>query len=205
MTFPIGQIVYAPEQTIEYVYFVNRGVISLLAALEDGDTVEAGLIGPEGLAGVAVVLGANSTPQQALAQSDIEAARISAQDLIAEFRRSEELRELLLRFVQAMFTQVAQTAACNRLHTLDQRLARWLLMTHDRVKTDQFTVTQEFLSRMLGVRRAGVSVAANSLRHAGMIDYRRGDILVLDRSGLERTGCECYGIVKAEYDSYLHT
>lgn len=206
VAFPIGEILYHPEEQIEHVYFINNGVVSLLAALENGATVEAGVIGPEGIAGVSVILGANSTPNQALVQSAVKAARISAQDLVAEFHNgSGALRDLVLRFVHTMFTQVAQTAACNRLHTLDQRLARWLLMTHDRVKTNEFTLTQEFLSRMLGVRRAGVSVAANSLRQAELIDYRRGNVVMVDRNGLERVACECYQIVKQEYDSYLQS
>jgi len=203
VTFPIGTILYMPEQKIEHAYFVERGVVSLLAALEDGATVEAGVIGPEGLAGVSVILGADSTPNQALTQSSVEAWRISTADLVTEFRKSGRLRDSLLRFVHTMFTQVTQTAACNRLHTLDQRLARWLLLTQDRVESNEFTLTQEFLSRMLGVRRAGVTVAANDLRQAGLIHYRRGDIVILDRLGLEKVSCECYRIVKQEYDSYL--
>lgn len=203
VSFPIGEILYMPAQKIEHVYFVNRGVVSLLAALEDGATVEAGVIGPEGVAGIAVVLGANSTPNQALTQSDVEASRISAADLVTEFRKSSKLRNSLLLFVHTMFTQVTQTAACNRLHTLDQRLARWLLMVEDRIKDKQFTLTQEFLSRMLGVRRAGVTVAANDLRHSGLIDYHRGDIVIVNRPGLEKVSCECYRIVTQEYDSYL--
>lgn len=202
VNFPIGEILYMPDQKIEHAYFVNRGVVSLLAALEDGSTVEAGVIGPEGVAGISVVLGANSTPNQALTQSDVETLRISAADLVTEFRKSGKLRDFLLRFIHTMFTQVTQTAACNRLHTLDQRLARWLLMTQDRVMSNEFTLTQEFLSRMLGVRRAGVTVAANDLRHSGVIDYRRGDIVIVDRQGLENVCCECYRIVKHEYDSY---
>jgi CRP-like cAMP-binding protein len=203
VSFPIGKILYMPEQKIEHAYFVEAGVISLLAALEDGSTVEAGVIGPEGVAGISVVLGAESTPNQALTQSDVETLRISAADLVTEFRKSPQLRDSLLRFVHTMFTQVTQTAACNRLHTLDQRLARWLLMIQDRVDNNRFTLTQEFLSRMLGVRRAGVTVAANDLRHSGLIDYHRGEIVIIDRQGLEKVCCECYRIVKREYDSYL--
>jgi CRP-like cAMP-binding protein len=203
VAFPIGEILYMPEQKIEHAYFVDRGVVSLLAALEDGATVEAGVIGPEGVAGVSVILGANSTPNQALTQSNVDAWRISTTDLVTEFRKSGKLRDLMLRFVHTMFTQVTQTAACNRLHTLDQRLARWLLLTQDRVESNEFTLTQEFLSRMLGVRRAGVTVAANDLRQAGLIHYRRGDIVIVDRHGLENVSCECYRIVKHEYDSYL--
>ena len=203
VSFQIGDIVYQAEEEIEWVYFVNRGVVSWLATLEDGNTVEAGVIGPEGVAGLPVVLGARSTPNQGLVQSTVDASRISARDVVNEFRKGKELNRMILRFVQAMFTQVAQTAACNRLHTLDQRLARWLLMTHDRTVGDSFPLTQEFLSRMLGVRRAGVSVAANNLRQDGLLDYRRGDIHVLDRAGLERASCECYEIVKQEYEQIL--
>jgi CRP-like cAMP-binding protein len=136
-----------------------------------------------------------------LVQADVLASRISSGDLITEFRKGGELNRMILRFVHSMFTQVAQTAACNRLHTLDQRLARWLLMTHDRIVGDSLPLTQEFLSRMLGVRRAGVSVAANSLRQNGLIDYHRSVIRILDRDGLENISCECYKIVKQEYDS----
>lgn len=203
VNFPIGEILYMPEQKIEHAYFVDSGIVSLLAALEDGSTVEAGVIGPEGVAGISVVLGANSTPNQALTQSDVETSRISTADLVTEFRKNGKLHDSLLRFVHTMFTQVTQTAACNRLHTLDQRLARWLLLTQDRINGKQFTLTQEFLSRMLGVRRAGVTVAANDLRHSGLIDYHRGDIVIVDRQGLERVCCECYRIVKQEYDSHL--
>jgi len=188
---------------MDYAYFVNSGIVSWLAAVESGNTVEAGVIGPEGIAGVAILLGANSTPNQGLAQSKVMASRIDAMDLIAEFRQNGKLSEMILRFVQSMFTQVAQTAACNRLHTLDQRLARWLLMTHDRIGESSLPLTQEFLSRMLGVRRAGVSVAANSLRQQRVIDYHRGDIVVVDRPAVERLSCECYKIVKQEYDTYL--
>jgi len=203
VSFNIGTIVYQPEETIESIYFVNRGIVSWLAMLEDGNTVEAGVIGPEGLAGVSALLGAKSTPNQGLAQSDVEASRIATRDLITEFRQNGELNRMILRFVHSMFTQVAQTAACNRLHALDQRLARWLLMSHDRSDRDGFPLTQEFLSRMLGVRRAGVSVSANSLKQNGLIDYHRGNIQIIDRRGLEAASCECYQIVKEEYEQTL--
>src|SRR2546423_9970540 len=200
-TFKLGEIVYRAEEPIDYVYFINRGIVSWLATLEDGNTVEAGVIGNEGLAGVSVLLGARSTPNQALTQAEVHGLRISSRDLTDEFRKNGQLNRMILRFVHSLFTQVAQTAACNRLHTLDQRLARWLLMTHDRTIGDSCPLTQEFLSRMLGVRRAGVSVAANSLRQNGLIDYHRSDIRILDRKGLEDVSCECYKIVKQEYDS----
>jgi CRP-like cAMP-binding protein len=198
----LGETLYMPEQRIEYVYFVTRGVVSLLAALENGATVEAGVIGPEGMAGISVILGADSTPNQGLIQAEGEALRMSSEDVRTEFRKSGKLRDLLLRYTHTLFTQVAQTAACNRLHSIEQRLARWLLLTQDRVNSDEFVLTQDFLSRMLGVRRAGVSVAASTLKQAALIDYRRGTIIVRDRKGLEKYSCECYGIVRDEYDRY---
>ncbi len=198
----LGEILYMPEQRIEYVYFVNSGV-SLLAALENGATVEAGVIGPEGMAGISVILGADSTPNQALIQSEGEALRLSSKDMRTEFRKGGKLRDLLLRYTHTLFTQVAQTAACNRLHSIEQRLARWLLLTQDRVSRNEFVLTQDFLSRMLGVRRAGVSVAASTLKQAGLIDYYRGTMMILDRKGLENYSCECYAIVRDEYNRYL--
>ena len=199
----LGETLYMPEQEIEYVYFVNSGVVSLLATLENGTTVEAGVIGNEGMVGISVILGADSTPNQALIQSAGEALRIPTKDIRTEFRKGSKLRDLLLRYTHTLFTQVAQTAACNRLHSIEQRLARWLLLSQDRIGRDDFVLTQDFLSRMLGVRRAGVSVAANTLRQAGLIDYHRGTMTVLDRKGLENYSCECYAIVREEYDRYL--
>ena len=199
----IGQVLYEPNNTIEYVYFPTAGVISLLAAFGDGTTVEASVIGREGMLGTSVVLRAETTPHQALVQADGHALKMAARDLRAEVQKDGLLLDLLLRFTNALFTQVAQTAGCNRAHTVEQRLARWLLLTHDRVQQNEFAITQEFLSRMLGVRRAGVSVAANTLREMRTIDYRRGNVIVLDRPGLERASCECYAVVKAEYDRLL--
>ena len=196
----LGAIVYSPDDKIEHVYFPTSGVVSLLAAFEDGSTVEAGIIGSEGIVGTPVVLGADFTPHQALVQADGDALKMTASDLRVALQNDGLLLAVLLRFTNSLFTQVAQTAACNRAHTLEQRLARWLLLTHDRVKQSEFTLTQEFLSRMLGVRRAGVSVAANTLREIHAIDYRRGKVVVLDRQGLERASCECYQVVKDEYD-----
>jgi CRP-like cAMP-binding protein len=203
VSLELGKNLYLPEQKIEHVYFVNRGVVSILAALENGATVEAGVIGPEGMAGIPVILGADSAPNQALIQSEGDALRMSTRDVRTEFRKGGKLRDLLLRYTHTLFTQVAQTAACNRLHSIEQRLARWLLLTQDRVGRDEFVETQDFLSRMLGVRRAGVSVAASTLKQAGLIDYKRGIVFVLDRQGLEDYSCECYRIVKDEYDRYL--
>ncbi len=196
----VGDVLYEPEERMEHVYFPTEGVISLLTAFGDGATVEAGVIGREGMLGTAVVMGAKTTPHQALVQADGHALKMAAHDLKATLEGDGLLLDLLLHFTNALFTQVAQTAGCNRAHTLEQRLARWLLLTHDRVEQNEFAITQDFLSRMLGVRRAGVSVAANTLREKRAIDYRRGKVVVLDRSGLENASCECYSIVKAEYD-----
>jgi CRP-like cAMP-binding protein len=198
-----GEILYEPDWNIEYVYFPMTGVISLLAVFEDGGSVEAGLLGAEGMLGASIALGAEKMPFQALVQSEGQALRMSAHDLKSLIQNDGALLDGILRFTNALFTQVAQTAACNRAHTLEQRLARWLLLTHDRVKGDEFQLTQDFLSRMLGVRRAGVSVAANALREMRTIDYKRGTVRVLDRTGLERVSCECYQVVKAEYDRVL--
>jgi CRP-like cAMP-binding protein len=196
----VGHVLYQPEERIEHVYFPTEGVISLLTAFGDGATVEAGVIGREGMLGTAVVMGAKTTPQQALVQADGHALKMAAGDLKAAVEKDGLLLDLLLRFTNALFTQVAQTAGCNRAHTLEQRLARRLLLTHDRVHQNEFAITQDFLSRMLGVRRAGVSVAANTLREMRAIDYKRGKVIVLDRSGLENASCECYSVVKTEYD-----
>lgn len=199
----LGKTLYEPDQKIDYVYFPTAGIISLLAMFEDGATVEAGVIGSEGLLGTPVVLGAEATPHQAIVQAGGHALRIAARDLKAEVQNDGALMKAMLRYTNVMFTQVAQTAACNRVHSVEQRLARWLLLTHDRVSGDELGLTQEFISRMLGVRRAGVSVAANNLRQSGLIEYRRGNVIVVDRKGLERQSCECYETVKREYDRYL--
>src|SRR5260221_2973029 len=177
----LGQTIYEPENRIDYVYFVTEGVVSLLATLENGATVEAGVIGSEGMVGIPIILGVKSTPNLALVQSAGSAMRMKAADISAEFRNVGVLPDVLLRFTHTLFTQVAQTAACNRLHTVDQRLARWLLLTHDRVQGGSFVLTQDFLSRMLGVRRAGVSVAASMLKQRGLIDYERGTITIVER------------------------
>lgn len=201
----VGEVLYEPDDDIDYIYFPTSGVISLLAAFADGTTVEAGVIGTEGMAGTPVVLGARSTPHQALVQIKGHALKMSTRDLKAIAEKDGVLLKSMLRYTNAMFVQVAQTAACNRLHSVEQRLARWLLLSHDRAGGNEFELTQEFMSRMLGVRRAGVSVAANQLREIGAIDYRRANVSILNRQLLEETSCECYQIVKAEYDRSLES
>lgn len=176
-----GDVIYQPNQLVDYAYFPTSGVISLLAAFDDGSTVEAGVIGSEGVLGTWIVLGAETTPHQALVQSPGHALKLAVRDLRALVQNDGQLLDHMLHFTNALFTQVAQTAACNRVHKLEQRLARWLLHTHDRVAGDEFRLTQDFISRMLAVRRAGVSVAANTLRQMRAIDYQRGNVIVIDR------------------------
>lgn len=204
VSLPLGEIIYQPEQKIEYVYFPENSLVSLLAVLEDGETVEAGVIGYEGFVGVPVVLGVQSGTTQALIQGAGDAQRITSQALRSLINDGGQLQSLLLRFTHTLFTQIAQTAACNRAHDLNQRLARWLLLSHDRLRKEEFILTHEFLSRMLGTRRAGVSVAANGLRQGGLIDYSRGRVRIKNRKGLEQAACECYGVVKAEYDALFN-
>lgn len=200
VSLELGQTLYQPDEKIDHVYFVTAGIVSLLAVFEDGNTVEAGIIGPEGMLGIPVALGAETTPHHALVQGNGHALKMTTRDFKAELQNESGLLEPILRFSNSLFIQVAQTAACNRVHTLEQRLARWLLLTHDRLQENEFTLTQEFLSRMLGVRRAGVSVAANTLREMHAIDYRRGSVIIQDRKGLEEASCDCYQVVKTEYD-----
>lgn len=199
----LGEILYEPNEKIGYVYYPTSGVISLLASFEDGTTVEAGITGNEGMMGTACVLGADTTPHQALVQTSGEALRMTFGDLRAQVEEGGPFLAATLIYTNLMFVQVAQTAACNRLHSLEQRLARWLLMTDDRVAGNQLELTQEFMSRMLGVRRAGVTVAANELKQRAIIEYRRGNVIIIDRKGLELTSCGCYELVKREYDRHL--
>jgi len=195
-----GEVLYRPEEPIDYVYFVTAGIVSLLAVLEDGSTVEAGLIGAEGMLGIPVVLGATETPNQALVQGKGHALRMSAPDLKSALSNGSSLLERSLRYMNYLFLQVAQTAACNRTHHVNQRLACWLLLIHDRMPGNEFSLTQDLMSRMLGVRRAGVSVAAATLRQAGLVDYQRAKMTISNRRGLEEAACECYRTVKNQFD-----
>ncbi len=201
----LGKVLYQADDEIGHVHFPTSGIISLLAVFEDGNTVEAGLIGSEGMLGTSVLAGVNNMPHQALVQADGRALRITAADFQTFLKTDGQLRDLALRYGNAFFTQVAQTAGCNRIHSLEKRLARWLLLTHDRIEGDHFNLTQDFISRMLGVRRAGVSVAASTLRQMQAIDYERGNIRVRDRKSLERASCECYSVVKTAYDRTLNS
>jgi CRP-like cAMP-binding protein len=202
---PFHKVLHAPGEPIESVYFPEAGYVSMLAYMEDGDAAEVGLIGCEGFIGLPVLLGADSDEVEAMVQLPGTALRIDVQAFRDELERVPALRTLLLRYALVHHGQVVRTAACNGRHHVDQRLARWLLMAHDRSKEDEFAMTHEFLSMMLGVRRAGITVAAGQFQKAGFIHYERGRIEITDRPGLESITCECYGIVRRASDRLLGT
>jgi len=201
--FKLGQVVYEAEQVEQYVYFPTDSIVSLLYVMESGASAEIAVVGNDGMLGVAVVMGGGSTTARAVVQAAGHAWRLPARLLKEELARQSELLALVLRYTQALLTQMAQTAVCNRLHNIDQQLARWLLLSLDRLPTDTLTMTQELISNMLGVRREGVTQAAGKLSALGVIEYRRGRIKVLDRAHLERLSCECYAVVKVESDRLL--
>jgi CRP-like cAMP-binding protein len=196
----LKEVLYEPDEPITYVYFPNNGVISLVTVMEDGATVEVGTVGNEGMAGLPVFLGADSSPGKAFSQIPGESARMRADALRRHVERGGPLVSLLHRYTQALMAEMAQSIACNRLHSLEERCARWLLMTQDRVGSDRFALTQQFLAQMLGARRPSVTVAAGMLQRAELIGYSRGKIAVLDRKGLEAVSCECYRVVRREFD-----
>ena len=197
------QVLIEPGQPIRAVHFPQAGMVSMLAPLEDGHLQEVGIVGREGLVGLPVVLGADRTSIEALVQMQGAAWRVGAAELRAAFERGAALRSLLLRYAQAFHAQVAQTAACNGRHPIHARLARWLLEMHDRAEADEFAVTHEFASLMLGTGRPGISVAAAVLQKAGIIRYTHGRMAVLDRAGLEAASCECYGTVREQFEYLL--
>lgn len=199
----IGEVLYRPREPIRHAYFPTAGVISVVVTMSDGASAEAGMVGNDGVLGLWVVLGAGTSPFEAVVQEPVEALRVPAEAFAAEVWRSDELRDRVRRYTDAFLTMVSQSAACNRLHTADQRLCRWLLMTHDRVGRDEFRVTQEFLGRVLGVRRMSLTPPAQRLQRAGLIRYVRGRVTVLDRPGLEAEACECYGVVRSRLDVLL--
>lgn len=203
VTFGLGDVLYEPDRPLAYLYFPTTAVVSLIYTMLDGTTVEMGLVGNEGVVGIALFMGGDTTPNRAIVQVAGGAFRLQAPVLRVEFQRGGAVQLALLRYTQALITQISQTAACNRLHAIEQRLCRWLLLTRDRVPTDQVQMTQEFLAHMLGVRREGVTVAARHLQAAGLIRYARGHITILDRPGLEAMACECYGVVRAEFTQLL--
>jgi len=200
---PLGQVLYEPGNTLAHVYFPTTSIVSLLYVMENGASAEIAVVGNEGLVGISLFMGGESTPSRAVVQSAGHGLRLKAQLMKSEFERAGPVLHLLLRYTQALITQMAQTAACNRHHTLDQQLCRWLLLSLDRLRTNELAMTQELIANMLGVRREGVTEAALKLQQAGLISYARGRITVLDRAGLEARTCECYAVVKREYDRLL--
>ena len=203
VTLALGEVVYAAGATMRYVYFPIDCIVSLLNVLENGQSTEIAVVGNEGLVGAAAFMGGDRTPSEAVVQSAGSAYRLAARQLMHEFDRHREMRVLVLRYIQALTAQMAQTAACNRHHAVEQQLCRWLLLSLDRLPTNQLTMTQELIANMLGVRREGVTEAAGKLQRSGVIEYSRGHIRVLDRGALEKLSCECYSVVKAETERLL--
>lgn len=201
---PLGKVLYEPGDTLRHVYFPTDAIVSLLYVMESGASAEIAVVGKDGLVGISLFMGGLSTPSRAIVQSAGSALRMPAQLLMDEFNRHGDLLLLLLRYTQSLITQMAQTAVCNRHHSVDQQLCRWLLLSLDRLSNNHLTMTQEFIANMLGVRREGVTQAALKLQQLGVISYSRGLIKVLDRPQLEALSCECYGVVKKETDVLLH-
>jgi CRP-like cAMP-binding protein len=200
---PLGNAIYESGNQMTHVYFPTSSIVSLLYVMENGASAEIAVVGNEGIVGVSLFMGGQSTPSRAVVQSGGGGLRLRANILMREFNRAGPVLHLLLRYTQALITQMAQTAVCNRHHSLDQQLCRWLLLSLDRLQSNQLVMTQELIANMLGVRREGVTEAAGRLHRAGIINYRRGHISVLDREQLEQRTCECYAVVKKEYDRLL--
>jgi CRP-like cAMP-binding protein len=203
ISMPLGWAVYESGSRLGYVYFPTTSIVSLLYVMENGASAEIAITGKEGLVGISLFMGGESTPSRAVVQSAGSGYRLKAGALKREFALGGELQHLALRYTQALITQMAQTAVCNRHHTIDQQLCRWLLLTLDRLQGDELTMTQELIANMLGVRREGVTAAAGQLQKDGVILYSRGHIKVLDRKLLEKRVCECYSVVKREVDRLL--
>jgi len=199
----LGQVLYESGGTLSHVYFPTTAIVSLLYVMENGASAEIAVVGNEGIVGISLFMGGESTPSRAVVQSAGRGLRLKAQIMKDEFNQAGAVLHLLLRYTQALITQMAQTAVCNRHHSLDQQLCRWLLLSLDRLQGDELVMTQELIANMLGVRREGVTEGALKLQQAGLIRYARGRITVLDRDGLKKRTCECYAVVKAEYDRLL--
>ena len=200
---PLGQVLYESGCTMSHVYFPTDAIVSLLYVMADGASAEIAVVGNEGVVGISLFMGGGSTPSRAVVQSAGQGWRLRAAAIRDEFNDSAPVMHLLLRYTQALITQMAQTAVCNRHHVLDQQLCRWLLLSLDRLSGDELRMTQELIANMLGVRREGVTEAALKLQRDGLIRYSRGHITVLDRAGLEKRACECYAVVRSEYDRLL--
>jgi CRP-like cAMP-binding protein len=203
VSLPLGEVLYKPGARLRHVYFPVNSIISMLYIMEDGSSAEIALVGNEGILGISLFMGGETTPSHAVVQSAGYGLRLKANLLKEEFARFGPLMHLLLRYTQALITQMAQTAVCNRHHSIDQQLCRWLLLSLDRLQSNELSMTQELIANMLGVRREGVTEAAGKLQAAGLITYRRGRISVLDRPRLEAQSCECYKVVRTEQDRLL--
>ncbi len=203
VSLPLGQVLYESGRAMDHAYFPTSAIVSLLYVLEGGSSAEIAVVGREGVVGISLFMGGESTPSRAVVQSAGEGFRLRSGVLKTEFNRSGAVMHLLLRYTQALITQMAQTAVCNRHHSLEQQLCRWLLLSLDRLQGDELVMTQELIANMLGVRREGVTEAALKLQKRGLIRYARGHIRVLDRAGLEATTCECYEVVRKEYERLL--
>ena len=200
---PLGEVLYESGGRLDYVYFPTTCIVSLLYVLQDGASAEIAVVGYEGILGISLFMGGETTPSRAVVQSAGFGYRLKAPLLKQEFNRAGPVLRLLLRYTQALITQMAQTAVCNRHHSIEQQLCRWLLLSLDRLSSNSLKMTQELIANMLGVRREGVTEAAGNLQRAGLIRYNRGHIDVLDRPGLEQAVCECYAVVKVEFDRLL--
>jgi CRP-like cAMP-binding protein len=203
VTFTLGQVIYESGGQMTHVYFPTDSIISLLYLMENGASAEIGVSGFEGVIGIALFMGGDTMPNRAVVQSAGSAYRMKAHELQAEFMRGGMFQQALLRYTQALITQISQTAVCNRLHSVEQQLCRWLLLSYDRLRSDKLVMTHNLIANMLGVRREGITKAAGQLQQQGIISYVRGTITLLDRARLEATVCECYRVVKDEYDRLL--
>jgi CRP-like cAMP-binding protein len=200
---PLGEVLYESGKAMSHVYFPTTAIVSLLYVMSNGASAEIAVVGNEGILGVSLFMGGESTPSRAVVQSAGHGFRLKGQPMKDEFNRAGPVLHLLLRYTQALITQMAQTAVCNRHHSLDQQLCRWLLLSLDRLQGNELVMTQELIANMLGVRREGVTEGALKLQQAGLIRYARGHITVIDRAGVEARSCECYSVVKKEYDRLL--
>ncbi|MBC7899686.1 MAG: Crp/Fnr family transcriptional regulator [Saprospiraceae bacterium] len=203
VSFPLGEVLYESGDKFNYAYFPTTAVVSMLYLMENGGTAEIGIIGNDGILGVSLFLGGETTTSRAVIQSAGDAVRMKAADMKEEFAHGGRFQELLLRYTQALMTQISQTAVCNRLHEVEEQLCRWLLLSHDRLNSNTLVMTHDLISNMLGVRREGVTLAAKKLAEKGLIKNTRGTITIVDRQGLEAAACECYEIVNNEYNRLL--
>jgi CRP-like cAMP-binding protein len=200
---PLGKMLYEPDDQMQYAFFPTTSIVSLHYVTESGASAETAGVGNEGIVGISLFMEGDTTPSSAVVQTAGHAYRLDRRVLMHEFKRGGNFQRLLLRYTQALITQMSQTAVCNRYHSVEQQLSRWLLLTLDRLPTNELTMTQELVASMLGVRREGISEAAGNLQRDGLITYRRGHIAVIDRYGLEKHACECYGVVKTELERLL--